>query len=114
MNGDILRGDVEPLNVLTPVLVLVAFRVQFDVVLAQNDLRNGGAGPLAVCRGDDVPSADQRSSAVVDRPAAHPGSQECHEGVGSPLRVLTSDDEPGIGAEPAGVSLRQVDPVYPI
>ncbi len=97
MNGDILKRNVETLNSVTPVLILVALRIQIDVVLAQHDLRNRGLGPLAVCGRDDVTPADQGSSAVVDGLVTYPGSQESHEGVSSSLGILTSHDEPCIG-----------------
>ena len=93
MNGDILKRNVETLNSVTPVLILVALRIQIDVVLAQHDLGNRGLGPLAVRGRDDVTPADQGSSAVVDGLVTYPGSQESHEGVSSSLGILTSHDE---------------------
>jgi hypothetical protein len=93
MNSDILKRNVETLNGLTPVLVLVALRIQIDVVLAQHDLENRGLGPLTVGGRDDVTPVDQSSSAVVDGLVTHPGSQESHEGVSSSLGILTSHDE---------------------
>ncbi len=97
MNGDILKRNVETLNGLTSVLVLVALRIQIDVVLAQHDLGYWGLGPLTVGGRDDVTTADQGPSAVVDGLVTYPGSQESHEGVSSSLGILTSDDEPWIG-----------------
>ena len=63
MNDDVILGDGEPLDLVTAVTI----RIGVEVVLAEDDLDDGGDVGLTVRGRNDVTTVDERAAASVQR-----------------------------------------------